>query len=125
LGAASTTYLAYNAGSCTVERGWTTPVLVNALGLVFYWPMAARLVVFSLVRALRGRQWAWVAALLAAAAAGVVGTVGATSAASQQAVSAVLGTGCGWLWSWVTDYAVLVLASVVGFAYTVRHTPTA
>ncbi len=125
LGAASNTYLANNAGSCVGGQGWIGPVILNASGLVFVWPLAARLVASSLFRALRGRQWAWVAALLAAAAAGVVGTVGATSAASHQAVGAVLGTGCGWLWEWVTDYAVLVLASLVGLAYTLRHTPTA
>jgi hypothetical protein len=38
-------------------------------------------------------------------------------------VGAVLGTGCEW--EWVTDYAVLVLASLVGLVYTVRHTPIA
>jgi hypothetical protein len=122
LGAAANTYRAYTAESCALGIGHAYQLLLNELGLVCVWPLAASLLASSLVRALRGRQWAWAAALLAAAAAGVVGSVGAPSAASRQVVGAVLGTSCDW-WLWVTDYAVVVLASLVGLAYTVRHTP--
>ncbi len=124
LGAAANTYRANNA-SCVGGLQWLGPVAWSFIGLVFIWLPAGGLVASSLVRALRGRQWAWVAALGVAAGAGLVGTLGATSAASHQAVGAVLGTGCGWLWEWVTKYAVLVLASLIGLAYTWRHTPTA
>lgn len=124
LGSASITYLANNA-SCVGGLQWLGLVAWNFIGLVFVWLLAGGLVASSLVRALRRRQSAWVAALVAAAAVGLVGTLGATSEASHQAVGAVLGTGCGWLWEWVTKYAVLVLASVVSLAYTLRRTPTA
>jgi hypothetical protein len=124
LGAAANTYLANNA-SCVGGLQWLGPVAWSFIGLVFLWLLAGGLIVSSLVRALRGRQWAWVATLGVAAAAGLVGTLGATSDASHQAVGSVLGIGCGWLWEWVTKYAVLVLASLIGLAYTWRQTPTA
>jgi hypothetical protein len=91
-------YVSHNAAECGGGLGWIGPGLLLFATLAFALLITLIAYILALISAFRGRRWAWLAGLIAAATVGTLVTIFAYTPFSRMVVGYALGFGCSWFY---------------------------